>query len=148
MASDGYAKPAAVGFDSVRSRIGVPAARFSSKSWLSRLGGRSQWSREENNGAGKQTTYHAATVMRLIRGHIAVGLRAGAAAAMTRAGAVMVAVAMRSMTGTAMAPAVFASARAAIGQRCRAQNKGAGEEKREISFHALECGMRGENRRR
>ena len=43
--------------------------------------------------------------------------------------------------------AVFALLRFAKGRYRCAQDQGAGEEKREINFHALQCGMRVENRR-
>jgi hypothetical protein len=45
-----------------------------------------------------------------------------------------------------MTTAVFALVRIAKSQGRRAENQGAGKEKREINFHALECGMPAENR--
>ncbi len=66
---------------------------------------------------------------------------------MPRPGTVMVGGAMRAMTATSVTRAIFAFARIAKGQRRCAENQGAGEEDREINFHALQCGMLEENRR-
>ena len=43
--------------------------------------------------------------------------------------------------------AIFAFLRFAKGRYRSAEDQGAGEEQREINFHALQCGMRVENRR-
>ena len=79
--------------------------------------------------------------VRSVGRHVAVGLGTGVSAAVVRSRALMVRRTARFMT------AARTFVRVAEGQRCRAENQGAGEKEREINFHALECRGQGKNRR-